>query len=127
METATRRKKLRALAAQVPEARGRTGLLISEVLDPHFQAEDDVLERTRALTAADHAAQQANVSMLHAARESQVGTAAHRIKWSLEFEHLEYEARVASAALKQAWTEHERAVTTYHVLQRELLDDPVYL
>ena len=65
--------------------------------------------------------------VLHAARESQVGTLDHQIKWSQEFELLDGEATAARAALKQAWTEQKRAVVTYHVLQSELLDDPVYL
>ena len=127
METATRRRELRELIAQIPEARGQTGLLIAEVLGPYFESEDDVLGWTRALAAADDAAQKVHALMLHAARESQVGTAAHQAEWMQAFDRLESEDREAKADLRRARAELERAVAVYYTLQSELRDEPVLL
>lgn len=124
---ATRRNELRALIARIPGVRGRTGLLIAEVLEPHFAAEDDVLERTHTLVTAHSAAQELHAQTQRAAQEAQVGTSAHRIERSREFERLESEGRVAQVALGRARDELERAVATYHTFQSELIDDPAPL
>ena len=125
--TARRRNELKALVARLPGLRGTTGIPVAEVLDPHFQAEDDLLMSTRALAAAFKAAQQAHASALNAAQQSQVGTLAHRIKQSQEFERFEVETKDARIALQRARAEHKQATAAYNILVAELCENPVYV
>jgi hypothetical protein len=112
-ETAVRRKELKTLAARVPRLRGRSGHLITNLLSPHFAAEDCLIAADRALARADGAAQGIHAQLMYAASESQTGSATHRREWIQAFERLAPEAEDARVALERARNERDRASAMY--------------
>ena len=96
----------------------------TEVLNPHFQAEDNLLTAARALTAAFTETIRTHAFALNAAKRSLVGPAAERIVWAEKAEGFRFEEREAEVTFQGAHAAHEWATADYNELLDELSDTP---